>query len=242
MAIKITLLILISLALQARPLKVGFFELIPHTYGDQHKKVGGPIIDYFNKVMAEVATDSVDIKLLPLPRLITKLTKKELDIGIFLAKNPKRLNAFDYPRIALYDMVPSIIVSKNFKGDRYNFEDIKICVWEDGYLPEQFKSLKNSLFKMTGELITQRCLEMMKNKRVDAFFSPDHLSLKYHLKKMKLQNDYKVIPVVGDPIGLYTVFSKGHEKLIEKHETALKKVKEQARYEDEFYKFLDSLD
>ena len=182
-----------------------------------------------------------EVKLLPLPRLISKLSLNTIDIGIFLAKNSKREQLFYYAIEPIYYMVPSVVISKNFKNNTYAFEKYKVCVWEDGHYPEQFNKLGPDLVKMTGDKISQRCMEMIKNGRVDAFFSPDHFNLKYHLKKMKMDNEYKVIPIVGEPIGLYTVFSKKQVKLKELYEKALKKIKAHESYEDYFHHYLGNL-
>ncbi len=213
-------LIFLTLTLSAlAELKIGYFELTPHSTDQEVLGGKSPMISYFQKIDLVPLKDRLEINEYPLPRLISKLANNSIDIGLYLAKSEEREKLFQFADTPLYKMRPSIAVLKSrfFKAKAKYAQELfpqRVCVWEQGYLSKEITASHNKLVKLSGDRIIQRCLEMTRLGRVDSFYTPDHLSLIYALKKMGIEDQFIIIPIKGGEIGLYTVFSNKASKAL----------------------------
>lgn len=221
----------------ALEVKIGYFTLEPHSGLSNDPTFHPPMVNYFDLIAKKMSLKEYRTEEMPITRLIQNLKTNATHIGLYLAKDNERNKIMNFSSTPLYLMKPALAVSKKLEAKNLlekKLSKIKVCVWKDGYRSEGLKKSKSRFVELVGNDITDRCLEMLKKGRVDAFYSPDHLSLLHGLKKFNMTNNFQIVHLEEEPIGLYTVFSPESKGLQVQYEKALKKQLQEKSYEDFF--------
>lgn len=242
----LALALTIASAVQAtgpKPLSVGYFELIPHSSFMDKTDDEGVSLQYFRLLAKKAKIENFELRLLPLIRLITMVSQNEADIALYLGKNSDRSKAMQFSSIPLFMMKPSLVVRKGrFKTNKITAKQLKklnVCAWKEGYRSTLISEHAKEITEITGLNISTRCIEMVKRNRLDAFYSPDHLSLEYELLLYKLTDELEVIPLAQEEVGLYCAFSPATKASFIKHfEESLKSLTTEIPYEIFYQKLL----
>ncbi len=221
-------------AANAKTMQIAYFDLAPHT-SDQDNK--GPIIDYFKSVLKKANLHNYEIKKYPLSRLLKELKNNELDMAIFLGKNPEREKYLEFSEIPIFKTQAGILVPKKFSQDKIflnkELKNKKICFWKDGYIPSYLKEKnEKDTCKLSGNNIVPRAIQMLIHQRANVFYSPDISTLHYSIKQDKIaQQKLKVLALEDEFIMLYPAFSKNASvKWKAKIEAALLELSNKAPY------------
>ncbi len=218
----------------AQTLKIGYFDLPPHTFPDD-KARASTAIHFFDKVAGEMGVQ-VEYRHLPLQRLLFMVKHEQLDAALFLASNPERNSLFIFPATPLFQAQSVYVVRADSvfqtAGDINKESALKIGVWQGGYQSNTLLNSKNRLIPLSGNNVAARALELVFNRRFDAFYSPDKYAVEFAARQNNMQDCIRIIPINKEIIPLFTVFNKKSAALyLKKFEQAQKKVKAKHNYD-----------
>ena len=100
-------------AVAAEPLKVGYFDLPPHTTAGLSAGQDAAAKDYFRRVAERMGVAEVEFSQYPLPRLLLMLEQGRLDLALILAKTPEREAKLVYPGTPLFSTASVLAVRSN---------------------------------------------------------------------------------------------------------------------------------
>ena len=229
---------------RAETLKVGYFDLPPHTF-PQHSTQPSAAIAYFDKVAQAMGVE-VEYVNYPLSRLVFLLDHQRLDAALFLAKTDARTEMFAYPA-SPYFTTESVFVVPNTSDlksadDISQKKDLDIVVWEGGFHSTTLATSSNKLIPLSGNNIPARGITLTVNGRFDAFYSPDRYAVEYEANISGRAGNIRTITIPQDAIDIYTVFSKNSAKYyLKRYERALKKIETEITYEHFLINFTKNL-
>lgn len=121
----------------AESLRVGYFDLPPHTEAEGALPGSGIAAAYFEQIAKRMDVTDISYSKLPLPRLLYMLERGELDMTLLLAKDAERDRRFLYPQQALFSTSAALAVKTgNPLAAIHSAEDLlglHIGVWQNGY-------------------------------------------------------------------------------------------------------------
>lgn len=214
-------------------LTVGYFDFPPHTFPKNSMQPSAALA-YFDKIAHEMGVE-VEYKHYPLSRLVFLLDHQRLDAALFLAKTEARTKIFSYPS-APYFTTNSVFVvpsASNLKSaqDIEQESRLQLVVWEGGFHSPTLTASKNTLVPLGGNDVAARGIQLVVNGRFDAFFSPDSHAIEYEARASGQTGSIRILPIPGEDIDIYSVFSKKSAKLfLKRYEKALKKVTAEISY------------
>ncbi|RVU35439.1 transporter substrate-binding domain-containing protein [Rheinheimera riviphila] len=232
-AIKLLLVLwLLPFACLAQPkLKIGYFDIPPHIFAS--KQTPSPAIVYFDQI-AKLMQRQPEYLHVPLPRLLQMLEQHQLDAILLLAKNSARQQMFVYPKWPMFTATPVLVVRADNPFSIATLQQdptLQLGLWPGGYHSEFVKTIKGQQVPISGDQIGERGLNMLVQGRINAFFSPDQLSVRYLLQKNGWETQLKMLPVPNETIEIYTVFSKKSAvELLPPYEKALQTLQETRPY------------
>jgi polar amino acid transport system substrate-binding protein len=230
-------------ALQARPLRIGYFKVPPHAMPGPHDEPRGIAVEYFRMIAREMQVEEMDFILLPLGRLQLDLAHNRIDMALLLAKNAERAAKFVYPKQPFCLTKPSIAVDISNPLTRVvSIEDLLPLSFHE--TPSNYRSTimqdpRLDITPLTGEDFTRRCYAMIVAGRIDACYQPDHYPIQFEALRKEFRSKVKILYLPDPAIGLYSVFSKvGAPRYLERYEKALATVKQHDSYGDVFEQFI----
>lgn len=108
-AIVLFALIVLAPLAGADSLRVGYFDLPPHTPETGQADSEGAVIAYFGKIAKHMQLDDVSYQRYPLSRLLRMLEHGNLDMALILAKSVDREKGLVFPA-APFAVVQSILL------------------------------------------------------------------------------------------------------------------------------------
>jgi ABC-type amino acid transport substrate-binding protein len=214
-------------------LKVGYFDFPPHTFPKNSMQPSAALA-YFDKIAQEMGVE-VEYKHYPLSRLVFLLDHQRLDAALFLAKTDARTKIFSYPSVPYFTTNSVFVVASasNLKSaqDIEQESTLQLAVWEGGFHSPTLTASKNTLVPLSGNDVAARGIQLVVNGRFDAFFSPDSHAIEYEARTTSQTGSIRILPITGEDIDIYSVFSKKSAKLfLKRYEKALKKVTTEISY------------
>jgi ABC-type amino acid transport substrate-binding protein len=207
----------ICMSASAEIIKMGYFELPPHSYTDKNnEKPKGAFILYFEKVASLMGHETEWVGPLPLPRLTHYLKKGNIDGTVGFPKYPKFEELLYYPDKYIFQGQPTLIVRKEnplkqiFSAD--NLKGYRIgCVKSSSgkYTPlidDNPDSIK--LEELGGERWVEQNLKKLIAGRLDALFDRQKHTIPFVAKTLNLDAQIKVLTIPDPPTPFYIVFSK----------------------------------
>lgn len=215
-------------------LTVGYFDFPPHTFPKDSEQPSAALA-YFNKIAQEMGV-AVEYKHYPLSRLVFLLDHQRLDAALFLVKTDARAKIFAYPSRPYYTTNSVFVVpsESNFKSvlDIKQKNNLQLAVWEGGFHSPTLTTSKNTLVPLGGNDVAARGIRLVLNGRFDAFFSPDSHAIEYEARTTGKTDSIRILPIPGEELDIYSVFSKKSAKIyLKRYENALKKVSADIDYE-----------
>ncbi|MCR4509922.1 transporter substrate-binding domain-containing protein [Pseudomonas sp. 32.2.56] len=131
------LLILLAPLASADSLRVGYFDLPPHTPLPGQADTEGAAIAYFAKIAERMQLDAVSYQRYPLSRLLQMLQRDQLDMALILAKTPERETMLVYPEQPFVVVQPLLLVAREHPLQRVDSVEqllpLRLGAWQDGY-------------------------------------------------------------------------------------------------------------
>jgi len=211
-------------------INVGYFDLAPHGTMINGKPVG-IALEYFDLIAKEMGVD-VKYSQEPLSRL---LKNKKIDLILYLAQTPERLENHVFSKHSFLKLQGSITVKSSspvlFINDLKNISGMSIRVWQEGYISPILLNTEVKLEKLSGDSITERSLQMVNLKRIEAFYSPEPYSVIYCIKKLGLKTQLRMLTLPGSSVDMSPAFTKsGAIKWQARFENAFEKVQSKKSY------------
>lgn len=218
----------------AEKLTVGYFDFPPHTFP---KDSGQPsaALTYFDKIAQEMGV-AVEYKHYPLSQLVFLLDHQRLDAALFLARTEAREKLFAYPSMPYFTTNSVFVVpsTSNLKTalDIKQKNNLQLVVWEGGFHSPTLTTSKNTLVPLGGNDVAARGIRLVLKGRFDGFYSPDRHAIEYEARTTGKSDSIRILPIPGEDLNIYSVFSKKSAKIyLKRYESALKKVTAEIDYE-----------
>ena len=193
--------------------KIGVFVHPPHVYQDElTEKAHGPAIDYIKSLFIDMGYTPVII-LLPFQRILAYLQSGKIDCTLEIARTPDREKYLYYPTEPTYIMVPSLTFLVTNKLQTITSID-DISGMTIGYLGGAdpgpfFESATNITFDtVSGKTWIKQNLAKLNLGRIDAALDQNSYSYLAEAKEQGIEHLVKTLPLPGEGIGAYVVFSK----------------------------------
>lgn len=210
-------------------LKVGYFELQPHI-GSAAGFPRGPAIAYLQKI-AHAMHVRLEIAhaALPLDRLLNEIRIGKLDVAVGLGRSAEREQILTFPHDPFFYVQPALAVPRAAPfGAAINpakLKGMRIGAYSSGYLSPLMQGAPPYLESLHGHAISIRNLSKLMAGRLDAVYSPDALDLDLAVKRLRLSNLVRVVPLPEAPVGLYMAFAKHVDaSVIASYEDAARRV------------------
>lgn len=221
-----------SMFTAAQPaLKIGYFDLPPHVFAAD--PASSPALRYFDQLAAVMQLQPEYLHA-PLPRLLQMLEQNQLDAILLLAKNIERQQQFVYPKTPLLLTKPVLVVRADNTFSIATLQQdpaLQLGLWPGGHHSAFVKAIKGQQIPISGDQIDERGLNMLTQGRINAFFSPDQISIRYLLQKNDWEKQLKLLPVPDETVEIYTVFSKASaQDVLPAYEKALKTLQSKQPY------------
>lgn len=228
-------LLLAATTTQAESLRVGYFDLPPHTEAEGATPGSGIAAAYFERIAKRMDVTDISYSKLPLPRLLYMLERGELDMALLLAKDAERDTRFLYPQQALFSTAAVLAVkTSNPLAAIHSVEDLlglRIGAWQNGHRVPLLSDPRLQLQTLSGDNVTIKGLRMVAAGRIDAFYFPDDYALQYESNKLGTQAQIKVLTLPEQRLALYSVFSlQNGSQYLPRYEQALQEVQAQTPY------------
>lgn len=229
-----TLSLLAPLA-AADNLRVGYFDLPPHTPRSGLVDEDGAAIAYFGKVAERMQLSDVSYQRYPLPRLLQMLEQGKLDMALILAKTPEREAVLVYPAQPFVVVQPVLLVARQHPLQRVETVEqllpLRLGAWQDGYRSPMLRDPRLQLQTLNSGNVLRQSLEMIQAGRLEAFYHPDDLAVRYQVQHLGMQHSIRLLPLPEQEMQLYSVFSRPAASLyLQRYERAQAEVAAQQSY------------
>lgn len=195
---------------RAEPLlRVGYFELPPHTVAAAGGE--GPAQGYLRLIARRMGV-ALEFHGYPLARLLYKLERDELDLALILARSPERERRLSFPSEPFFLTHSALVVRAGSPLTRVErVEDLiglRLGVWFEGYRSALLGDPRLTLVPVTGDQILDKSAQQLRAGRLDAFYHPDALALTGAAEG----GDLRLLALPEPPLPLYSAFSHGAAK------------------------------
>ena len=198
-------------ALQARPIRIGYFTVAPHAMPGPRSTPRGIAVEYFKRIAREMQLEAMEFIPLPLGRLLQDLANDRIDMALLLAKTPERAAKFVYPQYPFCVTKPSIVVSAANSLLRVtpvnDLLPFSFYTRPANYRTTIMQDPRLKIEPLTGNDFTRRCYAMIVAGRVDACYQPDHYPFQFEAARKEFVSQINILYLPDPPIGLYSVFS-----------------------------------
>ena len=171
----------------AESLRVGYFDLPPHTGVALQGGQQGLALQYFQRVSAQMGIEEVSVTGYPLARLLYMLQEERLDMALFLGKTPEREASLSYAREPLLVTTPVVAVTQLQPLRQIRtVEDLlplRLGAWQNGYRSPMLQDPRLQVATVSSEHVVEQSLRMLMAGRIDGFYFPDLLAVRYEVAR-----------------------------------------------------------
>lgn len=226
---------LLSSAAGADSLRVGYFDLPPHTPQVGQADNQGAAIAYFEQIAARMQLSEVSYQRYPLPRLLLMLERGHLDMALILAKTPERAERLVYPQQPFVRVQSVLLVPHQHPLQKVDTVEqllpLRLGAWQDGYRSPMLRDPRLQLSTLNSSNVVRQSLEMLAGGRLEAFYHPDDLAVRYQMQEMGMQARIRLLPLPEQEMPLYSVFSRPAARVyLDRYERAQAEVVAQQGY------------
>ncbi len=227
----IFLLIITNITEAKKIIKMGYFELPPHSFTSKYKKATGSSIDYINQIFKKMNYEVKWIGPLPIPRYTKYLEEGTIDGGAMAAGWAKKICFLS--NIPIFHSKPILAVRKDNPLKKINsIKDIMnySIGWVTSHPYSKFIKINANFLKIeriNGASWQLQHLKKLIIGRIDAVHDLNAYSLAYIASKNKFRNKIKILDLPEDGEKIYVVFSKKSphgKKMLDQYNTASKKI------------------
>jgi len=228
-------LILLAPLASADSLRVGYFDLPPHTPLPGQADTEGTAIAYFAKIAERMQLDAVSYQRYPLSRLLQMLQRDQLDMALILAKTPEREATLVYPAQPFVVVQPLLLVAREHPLQRVDSVEqllpLRLGAWQDGYRSPMLRDPRLQLQTLSSSNVLNQSLKMLQAGRLEAFYYPDDLAVRYQVQHLSMQDSIRLLPLPKEHMQLYSAFSRAAaERYLQRYERAQAEVAAQQGY------------
>ncbi|MBU1282666.1 MAG: transporter substrate-binding domain-containing protein [Gammaproteobacteria bacterium] len=236
-------LILLAPLVSADSLRVGYFDLPPHTPLPGQVDTEGTAIAYFEIIAERMQLNEVSYQRYPLSRLLQMLQRDQLDMALILAKTPGREAVLVYPTQPFVEVQPLLLVARKHPLQRVDSVEqllpLRLGAWQDGYRSPMLRDPRLQLQTLSSSNVLNQSLEMLQAGRLEAFYYPDDLAVRYQVQHLGMQDRIRLLPLPKEHMQLYSVFSRAAaERYLKPYERAQAEVATQQGYAEFFTEHL----
>ena len=219
----------------ADSLRVGYFDLPPHTPLPEQAGSEGTAIAYFGKIAERMQLSEVSYQRYPLPRLLQMLQQGKLDMALILAKTPEREAALVYPAQPFAVVQPLLLVAHQHPLQQVETVEqllpLRLGAWQDGYRSPMLRDPRLKLQTLSSNNVLIQSLHMIQAGRLEAFYYPDDLAVRYQVQHQGMQDRVRLLPLPKEEMQLYSVFSRAAaSRYLQRYERAQAEVAAQQEY------------
>ncbi|MEZ5069756.1 MAG: transporter substrate-binding domain-containing protein [Bacteroidales bacterium] len=227
------LLVLFRPAISQDTLKIGYFEGPPHVYMENGEVVGAAV-DYFELIADKMGLEHWQFEYTPINRLFDYLESGKMDVGLNFGKTDERSARFAYPAEPFSTTAHALAVRIDFPlSEIRSVEDL--IPLRLGYLkganhPGMLGDPRLQYHYIYGREASRQNVLRVRAGRIDAAVASQD-ELVYHIWKLHLQNELKILALPGTSFGLYTIMSPPCATLhLKDYEKALQELQEEITY------------
>jgi ABC-type amino acid transport substrate-binding protein len=229
----------------AETLRVGFFSIAPHTIVESPNTYKGAAIDYFSRITDLMGVPSVNFKMLPLARLVAGLENDDIDVILFLAKNPERERTFRYPETPYHSSQPGLAVpsssSVNAISSVEDLFPLRIGILGKGFLSPFMRNEQLQFEPIFGSTPILLNLNKLMAGRIEAIYVPDLTVIRYAARKHGYDGQVRFLPLPEPAAANYSVFSqKSAETYLSRYEQALQELQKTLPYKNVLEKYISA--
>ncbi len=217
-------------------LVVGVYELSPHVIVEERKEPAGAVVDFVNEVVVRHGgMGAIEWRVANFARCLRELENGQMDMVFLVAKNPQREKLFRYASTPLFLTRSAVVVRKSHPlsrvGAMEQLRGLTLGHAHASIIPAYFDGLDIRFQSIAGDDYFNRGLKMLELGRHDAYYAPTVSNAQYLVKRMGGTQQFNVLELPGDALGLYVVFSKTmDENMYSRMDTLLRD--NVARYRD----------
>ncbi len=205
-------------------LNVGYFDLPPHAQFRQGQHTGAALA-YFDLIARQMGVSKVVYTQLPLSRL---LQDQKIDLILYLGKSPEREKQLRFSRQPWLKMQGTLTVKASGPIQRIRSRDdlagLSIGVWQDGYRSPLITQSSAQLDLMAGDGIVARSLQKVALGRMNAFYSPEALSVQREIQRLGLGEQLRMINLPEPAVELCAAFRPTAAHYLPRYEAAVAKM------------------
>ncbi len=224
-------------------IRIGYFVLPPHAYLDNGIRKG-TAVEYWQKYIApEMGVKVKWYGPYNLKRLLLQIKQGKIDAILTLAKTSDRIKIINYPQNGFYKMSAGVLLPKTHQMKKINslkdLEQLKLCFLAGAYIPLQVKQIDIQWKLEYGNDWKKQCLQKTALNEIDGSFDLMTLSLEYSMRLYNLRKAFKIIPLPGLDMPIYTAFSrKARATLLARYNAAHNKFLKENRFDKIISDFL----
>lgn len=209
-------------------LVVGVYALPPHVIVEDGKAPTGAVMDFSKEVLErQGGVGPIEWRVANFARCLRELEAGQMDVVFLVAKNAQREKLFRYSSTPLFQTRSAVVVLKSSRLNRVDSIDqlrgLTLGHANASIVPAYFEGLDVNFQPIPGDDYFHRGLKMLELGRFDAYYAPTLSNAQYLIKRLGDTDRFNVLPLPGDELGLYVVFSKTlDEKTVAKIDALLR--------------------
>lgn len=212
-----------ALALTKETLKIAVYDFSPHVIVDEKQLVPkGSAIDFLTETLDIDGQYNIQWKISPFSRFLADVESGRADIGLFLAKTPEREKVLRYADQPIVTTDAGVILPKDTPfTDLKSLQGKVLGHTQGSVVPNYFHDTGVKFDRLSGEDVVERNLSRLKLKRIDGIYIPTFANGEYYLKKMNMEDQFKIVKIPGTSLELFFVFRKNIDEKTYAHLNSL---------------------
>lgn len=192
------------------PLKIAIYDFRPHVFIDAKKTVPtGAAIEFLTETLDIDGHFQIQWVVSPFSRFLATLESGKADMGVLLAKTPERESLMRYAARPSFTTDSGIILPKDVVFTDLSSIKGRVLGHTQGSVePEYFQGTEIKFDRLSGEDVIYRNLRRLKLKRIDGVYVPTVSNGEYLLKKLNMEDQFKIVKIPHSALDLYFVFRK----------------------------------
>lgn len=200
----------------AKDISIDVYDFPPHVLaGTTHSKPTGPAIDFFMEYLRPKGSTTT-WQAAPFARVLADVEHQKVDLVMFLAKTPERLNYLRFSSVPLFTTTSAIIIPKKSKLAKARsleeFRGLTLGHSQGSVTPPLLAAHDIKIDALSGENVILRNIIKLRNGRLDGIFTPTSSNAIAVLKRARMFNDFQLFEIPGSNLDLYLAFRKDIDK------------------------------
>lgn len=228
-------------------IKIAYFNVSPFVIynTEEDKLTGGALYEFLEQHMGP----KMGVKFVwarspsSIPRQLRAIEDKSVDAIALLTYTPERSQEYAFTAVPFFLSSPGIAVLKSNEIERVEeVEDIlsfRIGYARDSYLSPFMRDKRINFDLITSSNFNEQNIYKLVLSHIDAVYTPDVASLLGVIKKLKYEDDIKVIKLPEKESAFHVVFSKDLESVTERYNEAFDQIDGKSVFMQIMSKYVD---